>query len=308
MRQFANPLWRMVFRAGVLTAAFVAAMLVWQAPVPLARGAEPTVVVAQATTPEKAAPAEKRPPAAPPSDKSKPAPTADTKAAPPAPATPKAASPGGETKSSPSPAEPAGSAPSDDDDVNVTVSPKGLHIDKGGKHVRIDGLGSDKEYDSFESFVDDAPWLAGLVFMIVALIFATPLILIILIIWYKMRKARMLNETMIRLAEKGVVPTADTMAVAAGRTSVPGALAMAPVYDQVRSLQKQTAWSDLRKGVVLIALGLGFTFYWMFNAASASWVGLILLFLGIGYCVLWFFEDRAPRGTRDPGTPPAAGT
>jgi len=46
----------------------------------------------------------------------------------------------------------------------------------------------------------------------------------------------------------------------------------------------------------------------MFNAASASWVGLILLFLGIGYCVLWFFEDRAPRGTRDPGTPPAAGT
>jgi len=301
----------MVFRAGVLTTAFAAAMLVWQAPVPLARGAEPAVVVAQTTTPEKAAPAEK--PAAPPTDKSKSAPTGDTKAGLPASATPKAASHGAEAKSAttpPSPGEPAVSAPSDDDE-NVTVSPRGLRIDKGNKHVRIEGLRGDKEYDSFESFVDDAPWLAGLVFMIVALIFATPLLLIILIIWYKMRKARMLNETMVKLAERGVVPSAEAMdALASGRSvgTVPPGPVTTALYDRARSLQRQTAWSDLRKGVVLIALGLGFTFYWMFNAASASWVGLILLFLGIGYCVLWFFEDRAPRVTRDPGTPPAAGT
>jgi hypothetical protein len=79
-----------------------------------------------------------------------------------------------------------------------------------------------------------------------------------------------------------------------------------PLYEQARQLRRRVAWSDLRKGVVLIAVGLGFIFYWMLNDGEASWVGLVCLFLGIGYCLLWFFEDRntgpAPDGA---GTPPA---
>ena len=46
------------------------------------------------------------------------------------------------------------------------VGNHGIVIDKGGKRIRIEGLGRDREYDSFEQFVQDAPWLAGLVFLV----------------------------------------------------------------------------------------------------------------------------------------------
>ena len=52
----------------------------------------------------------------------------------------------------------------------------------------IEGLGRDREYDSFQQFVQDAPWLAGLVFLVVLLVFLIPLLIIVLLIWYKMRK------------------------------------------------------------------------------------------------------------------------
>lgn len=307
----ASPFWRTAFRIGVLASACAAAMLVWQAPIPRARAAEPAALLAQATQ-DNAATGEKRAPLPASDARAKQAPSA-AKVAPPASSDAKVAAPVSPAQDEAKPTAPApkeAAKTPDDTEENVSIGAKGIRIDKHGKHVQIEGLSGDKEYDSFESFVNDAPWLAGLVFMIVALIFATPLILIILVIWYKMRKTRMLNETMIKLAERGVVPTAGAMeALAAGRSvgPLPNGSSTTPLYDRVRSLQRQAAWSDLRKGVVLTALGLGFTFYWMFNSGSASWVGLILLFLGIGYCVLWFFEDRAPRASGESGAPPATG-
>src|SRR6185312_6712369 len=56
----------------------------------------------------------------------------------------------------------------DDEDASkgsITADRHGIVIDKGGKHIRIEGLGRDREYDSFQQFVQDAPWLAGLVFL-----------------------------------------------------------------------------------------------------------------------------------------------
>ena len=52
---------------------------------------------------------------------------------------------------------------------DVTISPRGIIIDRGDKHVRV--FGADREYDSFEQFAKDAPWLAGLVFFVVSLVF-----------------------------------------------------------------------------------------------------------------------------------------
>ena len=40
----------------------------------------------------------------------------------------------------------------------------------------------------------------------------TTILIIVLLIWYKVRKNRMLSETMIKLAEKGVVPPTEAMA------------------------------------------------------------------------------------------------
>ena len=67
---------------------------------------------------------------------------------------------------------------------------------------------------------------------------------------------------------------------------------MAPVYQQAVVSRRRAVWSDLRKGVILSAIGLAFIFYWMVEHGSASWVGLVLMFLGVGYIVLWWFEDR----------------
>ena len=57
--------------------------------------------------------------------------------------------------------------------------------------------------------MQDAPWLAGLVFLMVLLVFLVPLLIIVLLIWYKIRKNRMANETMLKLAERGVVAAGD---------------------------------------------------------------------------------------------------
>ena len=80
-----------------------------------------------------------------------------------------------------------------------------------------------------------------------------------------------------------------------------------PLYEQAKMIRQRTVASDLRKGVMLIAIGLAFVFYSMIGDGEPNWIGLILLFLGIGYCVLWFMEDRTapPRATG--GTPPPGG-
>ena len=77
---------------------------------------------------------------------------------------------------------------------------------------RSSGLGgTDREYDSFDQFVHEDRGLAVMVVGIVFIVFLTPVLITGLVIWYKLRKNRMLNDTMIQLAEKGVVPTAEML-------------------------------------------------------------------------------------------------
>ena len=181
-------------------------------------------------------------------------------------------------------------------------------IEKGGKRVRIQGLGRDREYDSFEQFVQDAPWLAGLVFLTVLMVFLIPLLIIVLLIWYKLRKNRLAHETMLKLAERGIVPPTSAMDAVASGNAVAAAAAAAeappanmPAYERARFLHRRTVWSDLRKGVILTAIGLGLVFFSMLDDGTPNSVGLVFLFVGLGYCLLWFFEDRTT--TRPPGTP-----
>jgi uncharacterized membrane protein HdeD (DUF308 family) len=88
------------------------------------------------------------------------------------------------------------------------------------------------------------------------------------------------------------------------------AAATAPLAEQARAIRKAAAWSDLRKGVLLGAVGFAITFYSMLDDASANWFGLVLLFVGIGYCVLWYFEDRqaAAAVASVPARAPAQGS
>jgi hypothetical protein len=243
-------------------------------------------------------------------------------AVPKAPAAPQApAIPDAKTKpAAPSAGGKANDANADDADEAQSESIRGdnhgIVIQKGHKKIRIEGLGldRDREYDSFEQFVQDAPWLAGLFFLVVMLLFLVPLLIIVLLIWYKLRKNRLANETMLKLAERGVVPPATAMdAVAAGTAASVAAAATAPAppgnpaYDQARYLHRRTVWSDLRKGIIMCAIGLALSFWSILDDGTANSVGLILLFVGLGYCLLWFFEDRT-TSSRSSGVPPPPGS
>jgi hypothetical protein len=196
-------------------------------------------------------------------------------------------------------------------DVDITIDGKGIRVEDGRKKKRVHvGVGgANREYDSFEEFVHQEPWIGALVFGIVTVVFMVPVLITGLFIWYKLRRTRMMNETMVKLAEHGVRPTDDAVsALAAGQpdAAVKASVAATPIYEQAKLARKGLAWSDLRKGVIMFAVGLAFTFYSMLDDGSPNWIGLLLLFLGIAYCGLWFFESRA-IDARARMNPPAGG-
>lgn len=181
-----------------------------------------------------------------------------------------------------------------DADIDIDI---GTDVDRPGRHkgIRI-GIGdADRQYDSFDQFLDRDPALASMVLGIVFIVLLTPILFTGLIIWYKMRKNRMQNETMLKLAEKGIVTPSDAMqAINSGRVGAALGVAAsnAPLAEQARALRRHAAWSDLRKGVLMGTVGLALTLFGMVDDGSPSWIGLVLLFVGIGYCVLWYFEDQ----------------
>jgi len=187
-------------------------------------------------------------------------------------------------------AKDAAKAAAADADADEDAFPHHRH-----RGVTIGLSGIDRQYDSFDQFLDNDPALAGLVLGIVFIVFLTPILIIGLVVWYKIRKNRMQNETMLKLAERGIVPPAEAMqAVGSGRVApvLDAAAAAAPLAEQARAMRRSAAWSDLRRGVLLGTVGFALTLYALFEDGSPSWLGLVLLFLGVGYVVLWYFEDR----------------
>jgi hypothetical protein len=181
----------------------------------------------------------------------------------------------------------------------------GIGPGRHGKGVSVRGLGDDADFDSFDEFAKNSPAIASMVVVIVAVVFLAPVLAIALILWYRMRKARMLNETMIRLAEKGVVPPAEAIGALAGGTPVASSPTVAPLYEQAKQLRRRAAWSDLRKGVIIGGVGLGLTLYAALDDRSPNALGLVLLFVGIGYLALWWFEERQAARGNGSGAPPA---
>lgn len=189
-------------------------------------------------------------------------------------------------------------------DAAETLRRKGINIGLGGV---------DRQYDSFDQFLDRDPGLAFLVMGIVFIVFLTPILIIALVVWYKVRRNRMQNETMLKLAEKGIAPPVALQALgtsAADATLVRAASALPPA-EQVQVLSRRAAWSDLRKGVIMGTIGLALTFHGIIDEGAPGWFGLILLFVGLGYVVLWYFEERqasdAVNALRAPVTPPPPG-
>ncbi len=160
----------------------------------------------------------------------------------------------------------------------------------------------DDDFDSFNEALHTAPWVVGLAFLVAGSILLTPVFLLVGIIWYKLRKTRLQNEAVLQLAERGAMAPAQAVDAVMSGVTPEGAVAStaaplaassaAPIYQQAVIARRRAVWSDLRKGVILMAIGLAFVFYQMVENGSASWVGLVLMFLGIGFILLWWFEVR----------------
>ncbi len=113
---------------------------------------------------------------------------------------------------------------------------------------------------------------------IVAIVFATlfgaPVLIVALIMYFGFSKNRMMHRTIRMMVEKG--------------QPVPPAL-LAPPQSAVRQR------SDLRRGVVLMMVGLGLM---LFLGALNEWedgawaIGIIPFLIGAGYLLVWKLEGR----------------
>jgi len=215
---------------------------------------------------------------------------------------------GGAAKGSETP----GDSPDDEDSANTHKSGSGPAITIGKRGIQIDAL-ADKEFDSVGDLVQHEPEIAAMVVAVVTIIFLSPVLMIALVLWYRMRKTRMLNETMLKLAEKGIVTSSDALeALAGGKQAAAvatAAAAVAPLQEQAKQLRRRAAWSDLRKGVFTAGVGIALTLHSLFDDGSPNGLGLVLIFVGAGFLVLWWFEERqlAPQSGTTPGTGPSAG-
>ena len=100
--------------------------------------------------------------------------------------------------------------------------------------------------------------------------FGTPIVLVALILRYRMKRARLLHQTILTMVEKGL--------------PVPAELLDPP----------RRSTSDLRNGIVLIAVGVGLAIFFAETTGdSGAWgIGMIPLLLGIGFIIAWKIEGR----------------
>jgi hypothetical protein len=136
------------------------------------------------------------------------------------------------------------------------------------------------------SMDDDMPWIAVPIVLIVFLaIFGTPVMIVGLIMYFGFSKSRALQRTVRMMVEKG--------------QPVPEALLNPPPVVRQRS--------DLRRGVVLLMIGLGAT---IFFGAVNDWengvwsLGIIPFLIGAGYLLVWRLDVRRDEPSRKEETSP----
>src|SRR5438874_8768640 len=179
----------------------------------------------------------------------------------------------------PPPPPPAAPSPVASASATASVSPGSnladkLHQKLDKKLKRHHGIvidGNDSDLGEIKS--DDIPEsvipLVGIDFLT---IFAAPVLIVALIMYFGFSKNRAMHRTVRILAEKG--------------QPIPAAL-LAPPTPAVRQR------SDMRRGVVLCMLGLGLMLF--FGAVNAweggSWaIGVIPFVIGLGYLLVWKLE------------------
>jgi hypothetical protein len=147
----------------------------------------------------------------------------------------------------------------------------GIDIELGHKKTHINRHHTDdnSDDDDFGAFM--AIPIIGIVF---TTLFGAPVMVVAAIMFFSYLKSRSLHRTVRTMVEKG--------------QEVPAALFAAPPVIRARS--------DLRRGVVLLMVGLGLM---IFFGAVNDWeggvwsLGVIPFVIGLGYLLVWKLEGRS---------------
>ena len=97
--------------------------------------------------------------------------------------------------------------------------------------------------------------------------FGLPLLIVAIVLFYKHRRLRMTHETIVRLAEKGVPVPPELLEPPAPRNH------------------------GLRGGLVLVALGIGLSIYFLERGGPWS-IGLIPGLMGLALLLAWWIESK----------------
>jgi hypothetical protein len=176
-----------------------------------------------------------------------------------------------------SPASPAMTSPVSS--VSPSASPASeLEREIAKKHKRhFNFTIGDKDLDTDTKGGDSHDDIPAMVLPIVAIvfltIFATPVLIVAVILYFGFSKNRMMHRTVRLMVEKG--------------QPVPEALLNPPPAQRQRS--------DMRRGVVLVMVGLGIM---LFLGAVNDWengawaLGIIPFLVGAGYLLVWKLEGK----------------
>ena len=145
---------------------------------------------------------------------------------------------------------------------------------KKGAHIRV---GNDKdavEDKDTDSHGDDIPSrVIPIVVVTMLTVFGAPVLIVAVIMYFGFSKTRALHRTVRLMVEKG--------------QEVPAALLNPPPAQRQRS--------DMRRGVLLLMVGLGLV---VFLGVIADWdsgvwtLGMIPALIGAGYLLVWKLEGR----------------
>ena len=130
--------------------------------------------------------------------------------------------------------------------------------------LHIDGL------EHLTRAADTGPEMLGELIGLVAviLIFGTPVIIVLAVLRHRAQRQRLVNEMVLKLAERG--------------QPIPPEAFMEPAKRK----------SDLRSAFSLVGAGLGLMgFFWFTGGTEGMGIGLIPLMIGLGQLVSWKIEQ-----------------
>jgi hypothetical protein len=103
----------------------------------------------------------------------------------------------------------------------------------------------------------------------VLLIFGSPFLIVMAVLRHRMRKQSMVNDLALRLAEKGQ-----------------------PIPPELFT-QAAPARSDLRRGIIWVAVGLGVVIFGAFDGDNdVMGIGFIPVMIGLGFAIAAWLENR----------------